>query len=49
MVDEVRPGKDGLVRNVLVSYKNYRYISSIAPAGSPQGLRSVFPMEEGTV
>ena len=26
-----------------------RYISSIAPAGSPQGLRSVFPMEEGTV
>ena len=24
MVDEVRPGKDGLVRNVLVSYKNYK-------------------------
>ena len=24
VVDEVRPGKDGLVRNVLVSYKNYK-------------------------
>ena len=24
IVDEVHPGKDGLVRNVLVSYKNYK-------------------------
>ena len=48
--------KDSLAAYLLVIYSGpamvetyLRYVSSIAPAGSPQGLRSVFPMEEGTV